>query len=197
MSVTLVMVPPQRDSTADWPARLMSAVPGLTVVRPAVEDAAEALRETDAAYGVLPAELLAGTTRLKWLQAQQAGPPPGFYYPELVAHPLQVTNMRDTYTDHVASHALALVLALCRGLPRYLRDQQTASWQPDWNPGAIVPLSEATALVVGGRRRRCRDRAVAGCVRHSGDRDRHAAGRSAGVPRGAAGRGSGRAAAAS
>lgn len=149
MSVTLVMVPPQRDSTADWPARLMSAVPGLTVVRPAVEDAAEALRETDAAYGVLPAELLAGTTRLKWLQAQQAGPPPGFYYPELVAHPLQVTNMRDTYTDHVASHALALVLALCRGLPRYLRDQQTASWQPDWNPGAIVPLSEATALVVG------------------------------------------------
>ncbi|MFC5268354.1 hypothetical protein ACFPJ1_40145 [Kribbella qitaiheensis] len=55
MSVTLVIVPPQRESTADWPARLMSAVPGLTVARPAVEDAAEALREADAAYGVLPA----------------------------------------------------------------------------------------------------------------------------------------------
>ncbi|WP_328333456.1 D-2-hydroxyacid dehydrogenase [Kribbella sp. NBC_00382] len=149
MSPTLVMVPPQRDSTADWAERLMSSVPGLTVLRPNVEDAAEALRTADAAYGVLPVELLAATTRLRWLQAQQAGPPPGFYYPELVAHPVVVTNMRDTYTDHVATHTMALVLALCRGLPRYVRDQQAAVWNPDWDPEAIVSLSEATALVVG------------------------------------------------
>jgi phosphoglycerate dehydrogenase-like enzyme len=149
MSPTLVMLPPQSDSTAEWPARLMSAVPGLTVVRPACEDAAEALATADAAYGVLTVELLAATTRLRWLQAPAAGPPAGFYYPELVAHPVQVTNMRDTYTDHVATHTLALVLAMCRGLPRYLRDQQTASCDPDWDPGAVVPLSEATALVVG------------------------------------------------
>jgi phosphoglycerate dehydrogenase-like enzyme len=143
------MVPPQRDSTADWPQRLMSSVPGLTVVRPTAEDAAEALSTADAAYGVLPIELLAATTRLRWLQAQQAAPPPGFYYPELVAHPAVVTNMRATYTDHVATHTVALVLALCRGLPRYVRDQQTASWNPDWDPDAVVPLSEATALIVG------------------------------------------------
>lgn len=149
MSPTLVMVPPQRDSTADWAERLMSSVAGLTVLRPSVDDAAEALRAADAAYGVLPVELLAATTRLRWLQAQQAGPPPGFYYPELVAHPVVVTNMRDTYTDHVATHTMALVLALCRGLPRYVRDQQAAVWNPDWDPEAIVSLSEATALVVG------------------------------------------------
>lgn len=145
----LVMVPPQRDSTADWAARLMSAVPGLTVVRPAMEDAAYELATADAAYGVLPVRLLAATTRLRWLQAQQAGPPPGFYYPELVAHPVQVTNMRDTYTDHVAAHTLGLVLALCRGLPRYLRDQQVAAWNPDWDPAAIVSLTEAKVLIVG------------------------------------------------
>ncbi|GAA1588787.1 D-2-hydroxyacid dehydrogenase [Kribbella sancticallisti] len=149
MSPTLVLVPPQRDSTADWPARLMSEVPELTVVRPAAEDAAEALATADAAYGVLPVELLKTTTRLRWLQAQQAGPPPGFYYPELVAHPVQVTNMRDTYTDHVATHTLALVLALCRGLPRYVLDQQSAVWEPDWDPAAIVSLSEVKALVIG------------------------------------------------
>lgn len=149
MSPTLVMVPPQRDSTADWAERLMAEVPGLTVLRPAAEDAERALRTADAAYGVLPVELLAATTRLRWLQAQQAGPPPGFYYPELVAHPVVVTNMRDTYTDHVATHTLALVLALCRGLPQYVRDQQAASWSPDWDPEAIVSLSEATALIVG------------------------------------------------
>jgi phosphoglycerate dehydrogenase-like enzyme len=86
---------------------------------------------------------------LKWLQAQQAGPPPGFYYPELVAHSVQVTNMRDTYTDHVAAHTLGLVLALCRGLPRYIRDQQSAGWNPDWDPAAVVALSDAKVLVVG------------------------------------------------
>lgn len=149
MSPTLVLIPPQRDSTADWPERLMASVPGLTVLRPSAEDAAEALSTADAAFGVLPIELLAATTRLRWLQAQQAGPPPGFYYPELVAHPVVVTNMRDTYTDHVATHTVALVLALCRGLPRYVRDQQTATWNPDWDPEAILSLSEATALIVG------------------------------------------------
>lgn len=145
----LVLVPPQQESTADWPQRLMSDVPGLTVLRPAVDDAAAALTTADAAYGVLPPELLAVCTRLRWLQAQQAAPPPGFYHPELVAHSVQVTNMRATYTDHVAEHTLAMVLALTRGLPRYVRAQQHADWQPDWDPGSVVPLSEATAVIVG------------------------------------------------
>ena len=145
----LVLVPPQSDSTADWPKQLMSAIPGLEVLRPSVEGAAQALRTADAAYGVLPAELLAETTRLRWLQAEQAGPPAGFYYPELVAHPVQVTNMRATYTDHVAEHTLAMVLALTRGLTRYIRDQQHAEWKPDWTPESMFPLSEATALIIG------------------------------------------------
>ncbi|GAA1533011.1 D-2-hydroxyacid dehydrogenase [Kribbella lupini] len=145
----LVLVPPQRESEAGWADRLMADVPGLTVLSPDPSQAADALRTADAAYGVLPAELLAVTTRLRWLQAQQAGPPPGFYYPELVAHPLVVTNMRATYTDHVAEHTLALVLSLTRGLPRYVQDQTRAAWKPDWDPAAVVPLSEATALVIG------------------------------------------------
>jgi phosphoglycerate dehydrogenase-like enzyme len=60
-----------------------------------------------------------------------------------------VTNMRDTYTDHVAAHTLALVLAMARGLPRYVRDQAAAEWAPDWDPSAVLALSEASALVVG------------------------------------------------
>jgi phosphoglycerate dehydrogenase-like enzyme len=147
--ITLVLVPPQHESTADWPQRLMAEVPGLRVVRPTAGDVAGTLRTADAAYGVLPAELLAVSTRLRWLQAQQAGPPPEFYYPELVAHPMQLTNMRATYTDHVAEHTLAMVLALTRGLPRYVRAQECAEWTPDWDPRSVIPLSEATAVIVG------------------------------------------------
>lgn len=146
---TLVLLPPQRASAAGWAERLTKDVPGLTVLSPDEPNVAEALRTADAAYGVLPAELLAATTRLRWLQAPQAGPPPGFYHPELVAHPVQVTNMRATYTDHVAEHTLAMVLALTRGLPQYVQDQQHAAWNPNWEPTAVVPLSETTALVIG------------------------------------------------
>ncbi|MEU7863235.1 D-2-hydroxyacid dehydrogenase [Nonomuraea sp. NPDC049141] len=149
-TTTLVLLPPHDPATESWPDRLGQAVPELVVRRPRTrEEAADALAEADAAYGTLPPDLLAHAGRLRWLQAPQAGPPPGFYHPALVAHPVRVTNMRDTYTDHVAAHTLALVLALARGLPRYAREQARANWAPDWDPDAVLALSEATALVVG------------------------------------------------
>ncbi|GAA3113066.1 D-2-hydroxyacid dehydrogenase [Streptomyces echinatus] len=147
---TLVMIPPRPDETRTWPGILADAVPGIEVLCPeGAEDLAAALAHADAAYGSLTPELLAAATRLRWLQAPQAGPPPGFYHPALVRHPVEVTNMRDTYTDHVAAHAVALVLALARQLPRYVRDQAAATWAPDWSDDAIVPLGEARVLVVG------------------------------------------------
>jgi phosphoglycerate dehydrogenase-like enzyme len=147
---TLVLLPPHAEATAAWPQRLAVEVPDLRILRPETsEQAAEALRSADAAYGMLPAELLRSAERLRWLQAPQAGPDPGFYHAALVEHPVQVTNMRDTYTDHVSTHTLALVLAMARGLPRYIRDQERSRWAPDREPGAVLALSEATALVVG------------------------------------------------
>ncbi|MCE7002673.1 D-2-hydroxyacid dehydrogenase [Kibdelosporangium philippinense] len=150
MGFTLVFVPPHQDETETWPQRLAEAVPGLRVLRPDTEtEAAEALREADAAYGALPEELLAHAGQLRWLQAPQAGPPPGFYHPKLIEHPVQITNMRDTYTDHVATHTMALVLALARGLPQYVRAQIRSDWAPDWDPGSVLALAESSALIVG------------------------------------------------
>jgi phosphoglycerate dehydrogenase-like enzyme len=147
---TLVLLPPHSEGTADWQERLSALVPDVTVLKPETEDEAiEALRTADAAHGYLTHELLQHASRLHWLQAPMAAPPPGFYYPELIAHPVQVTNMRDTYTDHVAHHTLALVLALARKLPKYVRDQTKARWAPDWDPSAVLPLAECSALVVG------------------------------------------------
>ncbi|MEV4316253.1 D-2-hydroxyacid dehydrogenase [Actinocrispum sp. NPDC049592] len=147
---TLVMVPPHQEDTSTWPRRLEQAVPGLKVLRPGTtNEAAEALAEADAAYGTLPADLLRHATRLRWLQAPQAGPPPGFYHADLIAHPVRVTNMRDTYTDHVATHTMALVLSLARGIPMYVRAQEQSRWAPDWDPGSVLALAEIRALVVG------------------------------------------------
>ena len=147
---TLVMVPPLSAEARSWPDRLVETVPGIKVLCPhGPRDVTAALVRADAAYGTLTPELLGSADRLRWLQAPQAGPPPGFYHPALVRHPVEVTNMRDTYTDHVAAHTMALVLALARQLPRYVREQAAANWAPDWSDGAVVPLGEARALIVG------------------------------------------------
>src|SRR5262252_151208 len=90
-SFKFVMLPPQSAVTRDWGKRLAAAVPEARVV--VAEDAATAAREivdADAAFGWLGKDLLAKATKLRWLQAPQAAPAAGYYYPELVRHPLAV-----------------------------------------------------------------------------------------------------------
>ena len=146
-----VMLPPQNDIYRDWAARLAQEVPEARVVL--VEDAAMAEREivdADATFGRLPAELLARAKKLRWLQAPQIAPPAGYYYPELVAHPLQVTNFREIFNDHISAHILAFVLAFARGLPVFVRQQARREWKKaSAEEGDVVHLPEATALIVG------------------------------------------------
>lgn len=147
---TFVLLPPHSESIPGWAERLADDVPELDVQVP-VDDAAVlvALARADAAYGRLTPESLAHATRLRWLQAPAAAPPAGFYFPELIAHSVQVTNLRGIFNDHVGIHAMAFVLALARGFGRYLPQQSRRIWQQDRSPEAIIDLPNATALVVG------------------------------------------------
>src|SRR5919202_642041 len=110
MSFKLVLLPPVNQER--WVARIRESVPEAEVVLPCdLGEAAEAIADADAAFGTLPPNLLACTTRLRWLQAPMAGPPAGWYYPELVAHPVVVTNLRGIFNDHLAAHIMAFMLA--------------------------------------------------------------------------------------
>lgn len=113
------------------------------------QEAAEALIEADAAFGTLPRNLLPYAKVLRWLQAPQAGPPKGFYYQELIEHPVVVTNLRGTYTENVATHAVSLVLSLARRLHRYSAHQAKREWIPEPDPDGVVHFPESTVLVVG------------------------------------------------
>jgi len=147
---TLLMLPPQTATTRQWAKRLAAALPELQVV--VAEDAAEAARmigDADAAYGTLPRELTAHAPRLRWLQAPQAAPPAGWYYPELIEHPVVVTNFREIYNDHIGAHIMAFVLAFARGLHHYLPRQLQRAWQPEPQDSGVIHLPEATALIVG------------------------------------------------
>jgi phosphoglycerate dehydrogenase-like enzyme len=144
------MLPPQPPTPGAGPARVAGALPALSVVVAETSaDAARALPDAEAAFGALPRELLPHARRLRWLQAPQAAPPAGFYYPELVQHPVTVTNVREIYNDHIAAHIMAFVLAFARDFHRYLPQQQRRAWAPAPLDTGVVHLPEATALIVG------------------------------------------------
>ena len=150
-SFKFVMLPPQSDTTRDWGKRLAEAVPEARVI--IAQDADTAAREivdAEAAFGWLGKDLLSKAKKLRWLQAPQAAPAAGYYYPELIAHPLAVTNFREIFNDHIGAHILAFVLAFARGLHVLIPQQLRREWNKSpAEDGDVVHLPEATALLVG------------------------------------------------
>jgi phosphoglycerate dehydrogenase-like enzyme len=147
---TLLMLPPQEPKTRDWAARIKAAVPALEVVVAEDEATARAtLARADCGFGTLSPALLTHATRLRWLQAPQAAPPAGYYYPALAQHPVVVTNFREIYNDHIGAHIMAFVLAFARDLHRYLPQQARREWKPAPLDTGVMHLPEATALIVG------------------------------------------------
>ena len=150
MAATLLMLPPQTSTTRGWAKRLAAALPELSVV--VAEDGAEAagaVSRAEAAFGTMPPALLREASRLRWIQAPQAAPPAGWYYPELIAHPAVVPNFREIYNDHIGAHIMAFILAFARGLHQYLPQQLERQWRPAPHDTGVVHLPEATALIVG------------------------------------------------
>ena len=144
-------MPPQSDTTRDWAKRLAEIVPEARVI--VAEDADTAAREivdAEAAFGWLGSDLLLKVTKLRWLQAPQAAPPAGYYYPELIAHSVVVTNFREIFNDHIGAHILAFVLAFARGLDICIRQQFRREWKKSpAESGDVVHLPKATALILG------------------------------------------------
>ncbi len=152
MPTTFLMLPPQGELTREWARRLTAAHPEIEIIAPETREGAEqAIALAEGAYGTIPPALLARAAKLRWLQAPQAAPPAGYYYPELVAHPVQITNFREIYNDHIAAHIMSFVLAFARGLQVYLPQQLRREWKPMGreDDDIIVHLPEATALIVG------------------------------------------------
>jgi phosphoglycerate dehydrogenase-like enzyme len=150
MPTQFLMLPPQTPKTREWGARLAAALPELEVV--VAEDpvrAEQAIATAEAAFGTIPPVLLRQARRLRWLQAPQAAPPAGYYYPELIAYPLAITNFREIYNDHIGTHVMAFVLAFARGLQRYIPQQLRREWKKPAQNEGVLHLPETIALVVG------------------------------------------------
>ena len=150
MATTLLMLPPQTPITREWAKRLAAAQPNVSVIVAENEtEAAGVIAHADAAFGTVSPALLRTASKLRWIQAPQAAPPAGWYYPELIAHPAVVTNFREIFNDHIGAHIMAFVLAFARGLHQYLPQQLNREWRPTPLDTGVIHLPEATALIVG------------------------------------------------
>jgi phosphoglycerate dehydrogenase-like enzyme len=150
VAFTLVMMPPHTPVKRNWAARVAADEIGVRVLQPeTTEEAVRDIADADAAFGAIPPEALAAAHRLRWLQAPQIAPPAGFYYPELVAHPVVVTNFREIFNDHIGAHIMAFVLAFARGFHYYLPQQMRCEYLPRSLDTGVVHLPGSAALILG------------------------------------------------
>jgi phosphoglycerate dehydrogenase-like enzyme len=150
MPTTFLMLPPQSETTREWARRLAAAVPELEIIAPeTMEGAEQAIAMAEGAFGRIPPALLARADKLRWLQAPQIAPPAGYYYRELIEHPVVITNQRGIFNDHIGAHVMGFVLAFARGLHVYLPQQLRREWRKMPRDTGTVHLPEATALIVG------------------------------------------------
>jgi phosphoglycerate dehydrogenase-like enzyme len=150
MTFKFVLLPPQNDVYRSWATKLSEALPDLeVVVAENGADAESAIVNADGALGTITPDLLAEAGRLRWLQAPAAAPPAGYYFPELIEHPVTVTNMREIFNDHIGAHVMAYILAFARGLSYYIPLQLRREWKPLPLDTGIIHLPESTLLIVG------------------------------------------------
>jgi phosphoglycerate dehydrogenase-like enzyme len=132
----LVCSPPLE---ADRLEKVLLAAGPMTVVN---EDAAAHMADADAFFGKMTPELLAGAKKLRWVQAPTVSLE-HYVFPELIAHPCTVTNMRGLFSDVIAEQVMGYLICFTRNLHRYIVQQSRGVWEP------IGGESERTTFLTG------------------------------------------------
>ncbi len=93
------------------------------------DEAEHHIVDADAFFGKLTPQLLAASERLKWVQSPTASLE-HYVFPELIDHPLVLTNMRGLFSDVIADQVFGYILCFARNLHSYIRQQEQRLWAP-------------------------------------------------------------------
>jgi phosphoglycerate dehydrogenase-like enzyme len=126
---------------------MRSAAPSLKFIE-ASQASSRDVAAADATLGVCSAEVLQKAAHLEWIQWMGAGVETCVREPLLREHHLVLTNMKATAAPSMAEHVIALMFALSRHLPDYMRAQAQAHWVRD-EEAQLNDLEGKTVLVVG------------------------------------------------
>ena len=159
----LVISPPVSEQRL---AKIRAAAAPMDVVNARDEEhAAAEIADADALFGYLTPKLLRAAKKLRWAQSPTASMEK-YLYPELVASPVIVTNMRGIFSDVIADHVFGFILCFAKNFHRYLRQQMNGVWHmlgrdPGELPGyggpgevhpsdcAAITLADCTLAVIG------------------------------------------------
>lgn len=127
---------------------LRACAPGVDVLLSRTPEETLALvPDADALFGGIRPEVIRAGGKLRWVQAGSAGVD-RFLFPELRESPIVLTNARGVYAPALADHTMALLLALARRLPHFLRRQGEELWDHEAGE-ATAGISGRTLLIVG------------------------------------------------
>ncbi|MDA1312240.1 MAG: D-2-hydroxyacid dehydrogenase [Acidobacteria bacterium] len=123
----LVIHPPVEQQRLE---RIQQAAGAMEVVNAADEQhALAAIADADGFFGKITPALLAASTKLRWVQSPTASLE-HYVFPELIAHPCRLSNMRGLFSDVIADQVFGYIICFARNLHLYIRQQTQACWAP-------------------------------------------------------------------
>ncbi|MBL8293697.1 MAG: D-2-hydroxyacid dehydrogenase [Bryobacterales bacterium] len=131
---------------ADW----QSASSNVRVVNATPETLAKELADADGYIGEIKAAQVRSARNLKWVQTMSAGVERVLHLSggnDLRDSNIILTNNQIVQGPEIADHAMAMLLTLARGLPKYIGDRQAEKWEA--RPYNGIELNTKTAVVIG------------------------------------------------
>lgn len=129
---------------------LQAVTPRARIVPVTAQNVMQEIPDADAFIGEIKPEEVRAGKNLRWVQIMSAGA-------ERVLHRSSGTDLRDSNIvltnnrivqgPEIADHAMAMLLALTRGLPEFLAHKAKEDWKPQNYSG--IELNGRTAVVVG------------------------------------------------
>jgi phosphoglycerate dehydrogenase-like enzyme len=100
------------------------------------------LADANALFGDFTREDFAAAKQLRWIQWGAAGVEE-IMWPELVESPVVLTNMQRIFAPVISETAIALMLSLAHGIPRYAVQTQHHEWRQ------LQDLNEISGMTLG------------------------------------------------
>lgn len=139
----------------DWAAPFCGALserhPGIEITAArSTAEATEHMSDAEVLFGYPTSKQFDSAKKLKWIQTLDAGMEGLFgEVPQVVESRVAVTNARGAGAPMIGEHALAMMFALSRQLPRFWHDKQNHVWDQDGALEAVQFLGDKTVGIVG------------------------------------------------
>lgn len=134
-----------------YAAGLGEAVPGIDVIE--VSSVSEAMRHAagaNAIFGFCDEKLLEAAPHLSWVFVFHAGVEGCPLTERMGAGEVMVTNFQKLASPAIGEHAIAMMLALGRGLPRFKQAMPAGEWRRDLASDPPMQVAAGKTMLVAG-----------------------------------------------